>query len=522
MTRPAQSRQPTDDHRSRLGRGFNWLGGATVIARVVDLSTIVAMLAFLTKQQLGVASLVISIGMVVEAFNGLGTSEALIQARSVSREQLDALFWYVVGAAILVGGLILLAAPAIAAIYGVAGMGGYVLAIAAKQPLVGGALIPLALMSRDLQYERIAVVNVGATLAAAATRLSLGASGAGTWALVAGFAASGVFTLIGAVLARPFLPRLRFRIGAVVPLARFGVHAAAANVAEQMFKNIDYMLIGWFYGAAPLAVYRVAFDIAMEPAMAVGTLVNRTMLPVLARISAARRHLAQKDVAQKDVAQTLAWSLRRIALLVAPLMAAVVLAAHPLTALLHDHDGNSYAAAAGPLRLLAVAALLRVTMLLLTTAMIGIGRPAAAARLSATALLLLGAAILGTGFIVPPNHGLLAVSAAWLAIFPPLLAWCVLTLRSTWIIRPAALAALFAAPLAAIVGLVITVTLATTPIDGAAPLLRLGIVIAATLAAYAALFRYESRNECVAIPISADLITRPLAATADHSGQDRL
>ena len=40
----------------------------------------------------------------------------------------------------------------------------YFVAAAVKQPLVGAALIPLAMMNRDLQYERIAIVNVCATL----------------------------------------------------------------------------------------------------------------------------------------------------------------------------------------------------------------------------------------------------------------------------------------------------------------------------------------------------------------------
>lgn len=250
-----------------------------VVAKLVDFLTILTMLLFLTKQQVGVASLIISIGMVVEAFNGLGTSDALIQARSVSRLQLDTLFWYVFGAALLIAGLTSLVAPWIGAIYGVAGMAQYLLAIAVKQPLVGAALIPLALMNRELQFERIAVLNVCATLAAAMTRLGLGALGAGAWALVAGYSMSGFYILIGAMLARPFWPGLRFQMSAISPLIRFGTRAATANIAEQMFKNIDYLLIGWFYGASYLAVYRVAFDVAMEPAMAVGTLVNRTACP---------------------------------------------------------------------------------------------------------------------------------------------------------------------------------------------------------------------------------------------------
>jgi O-antigen/teichoic acid export membrane protein len=468
-----------DSHQRRLGQGFNWLGGATVAAKVVDFATTLVLLLYLTKQQVGVASLVISVGMIVEALNGLGTGEALIQARAVSRPQLDTLFWYVLGAAVMVASLTLLAAPWIAALYGVAGMGGYFLAIAAKQPLVAAAVIPLALMNRDLQYERIAVVGVCATAASAVTRLALGASGAGAWALVAGYAASGLYTLIGAQLARPFRPRLRFRPALIWPLARFGVRAASANIAEQMFKNVDYLLIGWFYGAAQLALYRVAFDIAMEPAMAVATLVNRAALPVLARVAAVR----------SQVAEILAWALGRSATLVAPLMAGLVLAAGPLTALLHDHAGNSYAAAAAPLRLLAAAALLRAVSQPLATVLIASGRPGTAARLSATMLLLLAAGVVLAGLTVPAQSGIVATASVWLAIYPLLLAWGTRYLRRDWAIPADTLARAFAAPAAGVAVMAVCVAAARRLVGGG-PAVQVGLVVAAVAALYAALFLY--------------------------------
>ena len=311
-----------DSHQRHLVRGFNWLGGATILSKVIDFSTILVVLLFLTKDQVGLASLIVSFGMVIEALNGFGTSEALVQAPSISRHQLDTLFWFVVGAATLVAGLTLLAAPWIATLYGTAGMATYFVAIAIKQPVVGAAVIPLAILNRNLQYERIAVVNVCSTLAAALTRLGLAVAGAGAWALVLGYAASGLYTLIGATIANPFRPGFRFQLSAISQLVRFGMRAATSNIFEQLFKNVDYLLIGWFYGAAPLAVYRVAFDIAMEPAMAVGTLVNRTALPVFAKLASARDALAQ----------SLSWSLGRLSILVFPLMVGLILAADPLGA----------------------------------------------------------------------------------------------------------------------------------------------------------------------------------------------
>lgn len=467
----------TDDPHRHLRRGFNWLGGATIIAKVTDFSTMLVVLLFLTKQQVGVASLVLSVGMVIEALDGLGTGEALVQARSISRLQLDTLFWFVVIAAAVVAGLTLLAAPWIETIYGEPGMAAYFLASAIKQPLVGAALIPLALMNRELQYERIAMVNVGATFAAALTRLGLAVSGAGAWALVAAYTASGFYTLIGALLARPFRPGFRFQMAEIVPLLRFGIRAAASNIFEQIFKNVDYLLIGWFYGASPLAVYRVAFDVAMEPAMAVGTLVNRTALPVFARVSAVKEQLAQ----------SLTWSLRRLVLLVAPLMVGLMLAADPLTALIHDRLGNSYAAAGLPLKLLAAAALLRVMLQLLSPAMLGSGQPGTAARLSAATLLLLSAGILAVGFNVQGQAGIVAMSAVWLGTYPILLVWGTCYVRRRWDIRAGTLLRILVVPFAGIGAMACAVEMARLAIGGA-PEVQVGIVLAATLATYAGLF----------------------------------
>jgi O-antigen/teichoic acid export membrane protein len=466
-----------DSPDTHLARGFNWLGSATVIAKVIDFSTILAVLMFLTKQQVGVASLVVSIAMVVEAFDGLGTGEALVQAPSVSRLQLDTLFWFVIGAAFSVGGLTLLAAPWIATLYGVAGMQSYFIAAAVKQPLVGAALIPLAIMNRDLQYERIAIVNVCATLAAALTRLGLAVAGTGAWAIVGGYTASGLFILIGAMVARPFWPGLRFQFAEIRPLVHFGLRAAAANVFEQIFKNIDFLLVGWFYGASQLAVYRVAFDVAMEPAMAVGTLVNRTALPVFARVSAVRDSLAR----------SLTWSLRRLTMLVAPLMVGLMLAADPLTALLHDEQGNSYAAAALPLKLLAAAGLVRVTSQMLTPLMLASGRPGTAAGLSAATLLLLSTGILIAGISFDAQSGIVAVSAVWLVVYTLLLVWGSAYLRRHWNIRTLELAPAFIEPLIAAGAMALIVKLVLMATGGNA-IMQVGVVVAAIALTYAGLF----------------------------------
>ena len=483
-TKSSSDAEAMATHRRHLGRGFNWLGGATIIAKLTDFATIIVVLLYLTKQQMGIGSLVVSIATVVEAFDGLGTGDALVQAESISRKQLDSLFWFILGAAMLMAILTLAAAPLVQEIYGSAGMAAYFIAVAAKQPLVGAAVIPLALLNRELRYERIAVINVAATFGAALTRLGIALVGGGAWALVSGYAASGVFILAGALLAKPFFPALSFRMAPILPLVQFGLRSASANVFEQIFKNIDYLLVGWFYGAAQLAVYRVAFGVAMEPALAVGTLINRTALPVFARVA----------MVPGQLRETLLWSLQRLTTLVAPFMVALMLMAVPLTALLHDSQGNSYAEAALPLQILAAAAILRVSSQLLTPVLMGSGHPGAAAWLSAATLTLLGIGISAAGFSFRAHDGLIAVSAVWFAVYPLLLCWGVRYLRQHWQIRLRDLLRPFLTPGIGIAAMVAVTVALQSAAQNHNPKLRIGIVLAVVGLTYAGLILQTRRT----------------------------
>jgi O-antigen/teichoic acid export membrane protein len=268
------------------------------------------------------------------------------------------------------------------------------------------------------------------------------------------------------------------------PLVHFGMRAATSRALEQLFRNVDYLLVGWFYGPTRLAVYRVAFDVAMEPMTAVGLLINRTALPVFVRVSAVKEHLAQ----------SLMWSLRRLTVLIAPLMAALILAADPLTALIHDGQGHSYAAAALPLKLLAAAALPRVTSQLLYPVVMGTGRPGMAARLSAATLLLLSTGIVIAGFSFPAQSGVVAVSAVWLAVFPLLLVWESRYLRQHWNIRAAELARAFIMPSIGLVALVSIVEAARLLVGSGDPKTQLAVVLAAAALTYAGLFLHARQR----------------------------
>ncbi len=267
------------------------------------------------------------------------------------------------------------------------------------------------------------------------------------------------------------------------------MRATTSNLFEQLLRNIDFLLVGSFYGTARLAVYRVAFDLAMEPAMAVGTLVNRTALPVFARLAAAGQ----------PVEQALAWSLGRVIVLTAPLTGGLLLAADPLTAMLHDRQGHSYAAAALPLKLLAAASLLRITTQLLYPLMMGSGRPGTAARLSALTLVLLSGGIVAVGCLLPGQSGIVAVSAVWLGVYPLVLLWGAAALKR-WKVSVLELAGSLLAPAAGLIVMVTVVWFALLLLGPAGNPTELGVTLSAVALTYAVLFLRARKAEATRAP----------------------
>lgn len=472
------------ENRRHLARGFNWLGSATIIARVTDFVTIILVLTFLTKAQVGIASLVLAVAMVIEAFDGLGTGDALIQAESVSDQQRHSLFWFIMGLAVFVGLVAEAVSPLFGWIYGLSSMPLYFALVALKQPLVGGAVISIATLNRELRYEKIAVINVATTFGAALVRLAIAVMGGGSWALIGGYFCSGLFILCGALWASPYKPKLYFHFASIRPLLSFGWRSASANIFDQAFRNIDSLLVGWFYGAAILAAYRVAFSLAMEPATAVSALVNRTALPVFARVI--------KEPEQLRGA--LLWSMQRLVTLTAPCTIGLALMAVPLCSMLHDAQGKSYLIAALPLQILSVAALLRVMTQLVTPVLMSAGRPGTVATLSFTTLSILSVLIFIIGLTIRGPWGLIAVSIAWLAVYPALLAWVLRYLRMDWLVSTEAVLGKLALPALAVALMILFACLARALPYGDNNLVRVISVCILTALAYGGLIWHGKRK----------------------------
>lgn len=288
-----------------------WLGSASLVSRVIDALAMIIVLGFLTREELGLATLAWSVTTLLETLNGLGINTALIQRPQLDDDDSASAHWYAVLTAIVLIGLVALGAPLLARFYDAPTLAPLIWVSSSKLLFVGLANVPLALLSRRLDFRTLGAVTSGATLLSAVLTIALAAAGAGAWAPLLGNTAHGLFQWLGTLVVAPFWPRLVLSPARLRPMIKPGLSVAGAGTVGQLTKNLDYFVVGQLGGFGTLGSYRVAFELAMAPTLAILQVINRSALPVFSR-------LASDVSALRDA---FAWTARSALLLVlAPLL----------------------------------------------------------------------------------------------------------------------------------------------------------------------------------------------------------
>lgn len=256
---------------------------AQAVKLIIQVVSVMVLSRLLTPADFGFMAAAAPCIAFVTLFQSLGFQQAVVQDQSLTREQVNSLFWVSTCAAGASAVLLIAAAPGVAIFYGDAKVGW--LAAVAALPLFLGSLasLPLGMLARDLKFASLAANDVASAGAGLATSAAAAVAGLGFWSLMVGTMAAAATSLAMSWASsgwRPGKPDLRTNR----KLLSFGANLTGFNVVNFFARNLDNVIIGRAFGPLELGYYDRAYKLFMAPIRNVNGPLGRVMIPVLSKV----------------------------------------------------------------------------------------------------------------------------------------------------------------------------------------------------------------------------------------------
>lgn len=251
---------------------------------VLNLTSAAVLARLLSPKDFGVVGMVLAITGLLALFKDAGLSTATIQRERVTQDQVSNLFWL----NIVFGGLVCLAsialAPVVAWFYHDPRLIHIMWALSLSFVITGSTVQHQALLTRQMRFKAIAVIDITSMLAGVIVGASLALSGFEYWALVDMQLCVALVTLTLTWIVSGWSPTPPKRNSGVRSLVSFGLHLTVADLVACVTANTDSMLIGRTFGASALGLYSRAGVLLSRPISQITTPVAAVLVPVLSRL----------------------------------------------------------------------------------------------------------------------------------------------------------------------------------------------------------------------------------------------
>jgi O-antigen/teichoic acid export membrane protein len=359
----------------------------------------------LTPADFGLVAMVTAISDLATPFADLGLSQATIQRREISHDQVNALFWINVAVGLALTMLMAGLGPVLAWFYREPRLTAITEALSVVFLISGLRAQPEALLRRQMRFSALAVRNIASLAVAVFLAILLAWRGVGYWAVVT-VPVTAQFTQMALSWAltkwRPSLPG---RCKEVKSLVAFGGNVAASFLIFGVHRNADNILIGWYWGAGPLGLYSKAYSLLMLPLRQLNAPVAGVAIPAFSRIQNSPERFAR-------------YYLRSVSLLVwmgAPLFGFLFVGAEPIIKIVL---GSKWHAAAPVFQILAISGLSQ--LLLQSTVWVFVSRGESNRLLKL--LLTISPLIIGS-FAIGLPFGIKGVALCYSVLLTAILPW---------------------------------------------------------------------------------------------------
>jgi teichuronic acid exporter len=457
---------------------LKWATAAKLVVQIASWAGTLVVVRLLTPEDYGLMAKVAVVCTIASAIAELGLGAAIVRSIDLARDDLRKIY----GVSLLFGAgmttAVIAAAPLLARLFQEPRLSAPI-SVASLQIMIGAlAIVPSALWTRDLSFQRLSKIEMGSGVASIAATLLLALLGASVWALVLG-------TLFGSIVRSVSLLTFgervspRFSLRGIGEQLKFGLTLVGNRVSYFIVVQSDVLIGSMFLSTTEIGQYAVALQLATLPMTKVMGTINEITLPVV----------AQQQGDRPKVRQAVLKSIGLISLIAFPALWGISAVAPELVYVLF---GTKWLDVVPALTILPLIVPIRMVCGVMFTTSLALGNRQLDLRNT-----VINFALIPSGFFLGAHWGLVGLCSAWLISVPLAYAFTVPAVLRFIGIRTLDLVKECGAPAAAAAVMYAIVTLLRVALAEQPGLVALGALSASGAVAYFATMAMISRSHLV-------------------------
>lgn len=275
----------TKDHLAGAVRtGLTFTGGAYACRQVIEITCSIILARLLLPEQFGVVAVAATFLGFSYTIGNLGMGSAVIQSTELSIA--DRHTAYTISGCVGLILTLLLASPSpwIAHFFDMPVLL-FALPVMSLQVLLSGLYAtPVALLRRNLQFGRVAFIEMGSTASYGLSSISLALAGYGVWSLVWAPLISGAAALVLAHTLSRYVPTISLNPKSARKLLSFGGTLTVKNIFVQFSRNADKFVVAKLLGAGATGLYSRASNFSSIPSARLLPVLHTVFFPILCRL----------------------------------------------------------------------------------------------------------------------------------------------------------------------------------------------------------------------------------------------
>jgi O-antigen/teichoic acid export membrane protein len=265
-------------------------GAATVLGQGVGMAlqigTTVVLARLLSPTDYGLQSMVFTLTAFFSLFKDAGLSVATVQRETLTQEQISTLFWINLALGAFLTIVVAALSPFLAAFYKDPRL--LWLTVASSSIFLFNSLSVQhkALLDRAMRFSTSVKIDILTATIGSVIAIGMAALGCGYWSLICQNISLSIICTAATWIAMPWLPGRPRWTAELRSMLRFGGTVTMNSVVVYVAYNTEKILLGRFWGAAPLGIYSRAYQLATLPVQQLIGAVHIVAFSVLSRMQA--------------------------------------------------------------------------------------------------------------------------------------------------------------------------------------------------------------------------------------------